>query len=131
MPSLCKIQAMSQAVFFSQTANNISLELYAFTLGVVFTFGMIVSDGVNGMLAARFVKESAKRALIASRIMSLCIGSLSLLVGLMGLVKWIQPTYVEDFDLLAILSSIAVVLWVIAGFALSLFVARYTVLIKK
>lgn len=125
------IDTMSQAVFFSQAANNISLELYAFTLGVVFTLGMIVSDGVNGMLTARFVKESAKRALIASRIMSLFIGSLSLLVGVMGLARWIQPAYVEDFDLLAILPGIAVVLWVIAGFAVSMFVARYSVLIKK
>jgi high-affinity nickel-transport protein len=122
---------MSQAVFFSQAANNISIELYAFTLGVVFTLGMIVSDGVNGMLTARFVKESAKRALIASRIMSLFIGSLSLLVGVMGMVSWFQPAYVEDFDLFAILPSIAVILWVLAGFIISLFVARSALLNKR
>ncbi len=121
---------MSQAAFFSLAANNVAIELYAFTLGLVFTCGMIVSDGVNGMLTARFINESGKRALIASRVMSLFIGSLSLLVALMGLLRWFQPACMEDIDLFDIWPGIVVVLWVVAGFVLSLFVARSVVLIK-
>lgn len=117
---------MSQAAFFSLAANNVAIELYAFTLGVVFTCGMIVADGVNGMLTARFIRESGKRALIASRIMSLVIGSVSLLVAAMGIIRWLQPACMEDADLLAFWPGVAVVVWVIAGFVLSLFIARYS-----
>lgn len=121
---------MSQAAFFSLAANHVSIELYAFTLGVVFTCGMIISDGMNGMLTARFIKESEKRALIASRVMSLVIGSVSLLAAIFGIIRWIQSAYMEDAGQFDFWQGIAVVIWVIAGFALSLFISRSSVLMK-
>ena len=121
---------MSQAAFFSIAANHVSIALYAFTLGVVFTGGMIVSDGINGMITARFIKESGKRALIASRVMSLVIGSVSLFVAVMGMIKWLQAGYMEETDLFEIWPSISVILWVTIGFALSLFITRSSTLIK-
>lgn len=121
---------MSQAAFFSLAANNISFELYAFTLGVVFTLGMIVSDGANGMLTARCIKESGKRALLASRIMSLVIGSVSLFVAAMGILRWLQPASLEGNELFVFWPGLAVMLWVLAGFVFSLFVARFVVRVK-
>jgi high-affinity nickel-transport protein len=121
---------MSQAAFFSLAANNVAIEFYAFTLGVVFTVGMIVSDGVNGMLTARFVKESGKRALIASRVMSLVIGSVSLFVAMLGIIRWIQAANNVESVMLDIWPSIAVVVWVIAGFILSILLSRSPVLVK-
>lgn len=121
---------MSQAAFFSLAANNVAIEFYAFTLGVVFTVGMIVSDGVNGMLTARFIKESGKRALIASRVMSLVIGSVSLFVAMLGIIKWMQSSLEVDTGLYEMWPSIAVVIWVIAGFALSIFLSRSSALVK-
>jgi high-affinity nickel-transport protein len=121
---------MSQAAFFSLAANNVAIVLYAFTLGVVFTCGMIVSDGVNGMLTARFIKESEKRALIASRVMSLVIGSVSLFVAILGMIRWIQSAYMEETGMFDIWPGIAVVIWVFAGFVISLFLARSSVALK-
>jgi nickel/cobalt transporter (NiCoT) family protein len=121
---------MSQAAFFSLAANNISFELYAFTLGVVFTLGMIVSDGLSGMLTARCIKQAGKRALLASRIMSLVIGSVSLFVAALGILRWLQPANLEANELFAYWPVIAIVLWVLAGFVLSLFVARFAVKVK-
>jgi len=121
---------MSQAAFFSLAASNVSIVLYAFTLGLVFTCGMIVSDGVNGMLTARFIRESGKRALIASRVMSLVIGSVSLFVAALGLIRWIQSAYMEETGLFDIWPSIAVVVWVIAGFGLSIFISRSSVVMR-
>lgn len=122
---------MSQAAFFSLAANHVSIEIYAFTLGVAFTCGMIVSDGVNGMLTARFIKQSGARALIASRVMSFTIGSVSLFVAAMGLARWVQSAYFEDADDLGLWPGIAVLLWVAAGFALSLFLSRHRGLMQR
>lgn len=115
---------MSQAAFFSIAANHISIEIYAFTLGVAFTCGMIVSDGVNGMITARFIQQSGTRALIASRVMSFTVGSMSLFVATIGLARWVQSIYLEDVDDFGLWPGIAVLLWVAAGFALSLYMSR-------
>lgn len=115
---------MSQAAFFSIAANHVSIELYAFILGIVFTCGMIVSDGVNGMLTARYIKQSGTRALTASRVMSFTIGSVSLFVAGMGLAKWLLSACVEDANDLGLWPGIAVLMWVAAGFAVSLYITR-------
>ena len=75
---------ISQAAFFSLAATHISGELFAFALGIVFTCGMIISDGVNGFITSRLLDKASNRALIASKIMSFAIGSVSLAVALVG-----------------------------------------------
>ncbi|TCV85410.1 HoxN/HupN/NixA family nickel/cobalt transporter [Sulfurirhabdus autotrophica] len=115
---------MSNAAFFSLAATQVSGELYAFALGIVFTCGMIVSDGVNGILTARFIRQSNNRAVIASRVMSFAIGSVSLFVAFMGISRLFIPTLSEKIDHFGIWPGMAVFVWVAAGFAVSLYIAR-------
>ncbi len=115
---------MSMATFFSLAAVHVSVESYAFVLGAVFTCGMIVSDGVSGALTARFIRQSAARALIAARVMSFAIGSLSLLVALLGVSRLLSPALEEQIEYAGIWPGMLALMWVIAGFALALSAAR-------
>lgn len=119
---------MSLAAFFSLSATHVSGEMYAVILGVIFTSGMIVSDGVNGMLTARFIKQSSERALIAARVMSFTIGSMSLCMAFIGIARWLQPAFSEQIGHLGIWAGVAVLVWVAAGFILSIYVTRVAVL---
>ena len=119
---------LSQAAFFSLAATHVSGEIYAFALGIVFTCGMIVSDGVNGLLTARFIKQSSTRAMIASRVMSFAIGSVSLFVAFMGISRLFMPAFSAKVENFGIWPGMAVFVWVAIGFALSLYIARLSVL---
>ena len=121
---------LSLATFFSFAAVHVSFETYAFVLGIVFTCGMIVTDGMNGILTARFIRQSETRALIASRVMSFTIGSVSLLVAVSLVSRLILPTLFATADYSVLWPGMLVFLWVLAGFALSLFMARTSVLAK-
>ena len=122
---------MSNAAFFSLAATQVSGELYAFALGIVFTGGMIVSDGVNGMLTARLIRHANARAVTASRIMSFTIGSVSLLVALMGISKLFLPALSANIEQYGIWPGMAVFVWVVAGFATSLYIVRLSTIANR
>lgn len=122
---------MSQAAFFSLAATHVSGELYAFTLGIVFTCGMIVSDGASGMLTAHFIKQSGLRSLIASRVMSFVIGSLSLFIAFICISRLAMPALSEKIEHLGIWLGMIVLLWVTTGFAASIYIAQSTALKNK
>lgn len=115
---------MSMATFFSLAAVHVSIGAYAFILGIIFTCGMIVSDGINGMLTARFIRQSQARAIVAARVMSFTIGSVSFAVAAIGIVKWLQPGLSEKIENFGIWAGVAVLVWVAAGFILSIYVTR-------
>jgi high-affinity nickel-transport protein len=121
---------MSQAVFFSLAASHVSIHLFAFTFGIVFTCGMIVSDGINGMLTARFIKQSGERALIASKVMSFAIGSMSLLIAFIGIARLAMPIVSEKIEFFGIWSGMIVLLWVTAGFVVSIYISQSTAMKK-
>ncbi len=117
---------MTQAAFFSLAANHVSIEFYAFTLGVVFTCGMIVSDGINGFITARFIKQSGTRALIASRVMSFAIGSVSLFVAFAGISRLIFPGIAKQIEYAGMWPGMFVLMWVTAGFAVAILIRPST-----
>lgn len=117
---------MSHATFFSIAANHVSIEFYAFTLGIVFTCGMIISDGVNGLLTARYIRQSAERAQVASRVMSFAIGSISLLIAFIGLARLHMPIVSEKIEYLGIWAGFIVLMWVTLGFAVSVYMSKMT-----
>lgn len=117
---------MSLAAFFSLAATHISGEFYAIASGMIFTCGMISSDGINGLLTSRLIKQAANRALIASRIMSFAIGSVSLLVALMGISRIFLPSMPDNIEKFGIWPSMLVLAWVLAGFVFSIYFARST-----
>lgn len=100
----------SQAVLFSLTAQQMAGWTFSVTLGVIFTAGMMCADGINGWWIARLLAKADRRALIASRIMSLVIGALSLAIAGISAVRTVAPSAgvpVENAGLYAGLAIVA------------------------
>lgn len=82
---------ISQAALFSLTASHVAGWLFAMAMGLVFMLGMMVTDTVNGLWVARLLGRADRRALVASRVLSLSIGLLSILIAGLGLAKYLLP----------------------------------------
>src|SRR6266849_5838994 len=74
---------VSQAALFSLTAVHVAGWPFSVALGLVFTLGMMATDGLNGAWVARMVERADRRARVASRAMGLAIASLG--IGIAGL----------------------------------------------
>ena len=77
------VDTVSQAALFSLTAVHLAGWPSSVALGLVFTLGMTVTDGLNGAWAARMVERADRRARVASRVMGLAIALLG--IGIAGL----------------------------------------------
>ncbi len=77
----------SQVALFSITASLMSGWLFAGILGLFFTFGMMMADGLNGLLVSTLVVRADKASLILSRGLGITISMFSLIIGIAGLIK--------------------------------------------
>ena len=75
---------VSQATLFAVTATRFGGLGHAVTLGLLFTFGMLVTDGINGLWVSRLIARADRLARVASRVMGLAIAVVSLLVAAFG-----------------------------------------------
>lgn len=82
---------ISQAALFALTATRYGGWQHALMLGLVFMLGMLLTDGVNGFWIARLIRRADQIALVASRVMSLVVGGVSLLVAAFGVMKLALP----------------------------------------
>jgi high-affinity nickel-transport protein len=53
--------------------------------------GMLLTDGINGLWIARLIARADQLALVASRVMGLAVGAISLLVAAFGAAKLVSP----------------------------------------
>jgi high-affinity nickel-transport protein len=83
---------ISQTALFALTASQFGGWRDALMLGLLFMLGMLVTDGVNGLWISRLICRADQLALIASRVMSLVVASVSLLVAAFGVVKLALPS---------------------------------------
>lgn len=83
---------LSQAAFFALTATQFGGWQHALLLSLLFMFGMLVTDGINGFWIARLIARADQMALIASRVMGLVVSGISLLVAAFGAAKMLSPT---------------------------------------
>lgn len=79
---------ISQALVFSMAGASLAGWVFAAFLGVVFTAGMAVTDAASGLWVARLVRAADGRAAAASRIMSLAVAFLCLVLAALGLAKY-------------------------------------------
>jgi high-affinity nickel-transport protein len=86
---------ISQAVLFSLTGSHLAGWVFALALGLVFTAGMATTDALNGLWVSRLVSRADARAAAASRVMSLAIGALSLLIAAAGAARYALPSIDE------------------------------------
>ncbi len=82
---------LSQTALFSLTASSMAGWMFSAALGMIFMLGMIATDAINGLWISRLLNRSDQRALIASRVMGLSVGGLSLIVGVFGIAKYFFP----------------------------------------
>ena len=108
---------ISQAVLFSITGSHVAGWLFATFLGLVFTFGMVVTDALNGLWVSRLLARADSRAATASRVMSLAIALLALAIAATGAARQALPALDEslgDWSLalgLAVLAIVALTYW--------------------
>lgn len=82
---------VSQAALFAMTATQFGGVQHALMLGLLFMLGMLVTDGINGLWISRLIARADQLALIASRVMSLAVAGVSLLVAALGVAKTTLP----------------------------------------
>lgn len=115
---------LSQTALFSLTASNMSGWMFSTVLGLVFMLGMMATDGINGVWISHLLARAEQRALIASRVMGLTVGGLSLLVGLFGIAKIFAPEVGAHTEGRELLMGLAVVGVVALSFFLALRLSR-------
>ncbi|VVC75528.1 High-affinity nickel transport protein [Aquicella siphonis] len=80
---------LSQAALFSISASLLTGWLFSGILGVVFTLGMMLSDGINGYFVSALIGRTDKISLLFSSMLGLMISVFSLSVGAFNLSKLI------------------------------------------
>jgi high-affinity nickel-transport protein len=73
---------ISQVALFAVAAKAASGMLFCVALGLIFTLGMVLTDGINGIWISKVLRRADRRARVASRVMGLTIGATSVLIGL-------------------------------------------------
>lgn len=115
---------ISQAALFALTATQSGDWLDAPMLGLFFMLGMLVTDGINGFWISRLIVRADQIARIASRVMSLVVAGVSLLVGAFGVMKLSLPTVDAWSEGKELFFGAAVASIIGGSFLLSLHLAR-------
>jgi high-affinity nickel-transport protein len=89
---------LSQSALFALTAARFGALAHALALGGLFVLGMLMADALNGWWIARLMARADQIAALASRIMSLAVSGVSLLVAALGLGKLLSPAWADWAD---------------------------------
>lgn len=82
---------LSQAALFALVATRFGGWGHALGIAMLFILGMLLVDGMNGLWISRLIQRADQTARIASRVMGLVVGSVSLLVALFAIARWSLP----------------------------------------
>ncbi|MEY4593320.1 MAG: hypothetical protein RIR18_2215 [Pseudomonadota bacterium] len=115
---------LSQAAFFALTATQFGGWYHALVFSLVFTLGMLATDGINGFWIANLIARADQVALIASRIMSLVVSVISLLVCAFGVVKLSVPALDGWAEGKELLIGFGLLLMVAASYQVSMRLGR-------
>lgn len=75
---------LSQSALFAMLALQFGGVEQALMLGGLFALGMLVADGANGWWISRLIAHTDRLAVLASRVMTVAVAGVSLLVAAMG-----------------------------------------------
>ena len=99
--------------------NAMRQELLAMEPGLVFMAGMMAADGLNGLWVARMLTKADRRALIASRVMSLVIGALGIAIAALGVARYFSPGFGALMDGSSVYFGIAMLLLLLGSYAVA------------
>jgi hypothetical protein len=85
-------------------------------LGTLFTCGMLILDGANGLWVGSLLARADARAVVASRLMGFGVAAVSLLVAALGIATLLAPDAMHYIDDRPLLLSLGVVLIVATCF---------------
>ncbi|MEZ5566657.1 MAG: nickel transporter [Gammaproteobacteria bacterium] len=117
---------VSQATLFAVLPAQYAGIEATLMLALLFTLGMALVDGLNGLWISRLLGRADRLAAVASRIMSLAVASLSLGVAAIGALKLYSPTVRGWTDGRDLAIGAAVVLAVATSFLLAMAFGRQT-----
>lgn len=115
---------LSQTALFSLSASSMAGWMFSATLGMVFMLGMIATDGLNGLWISRLLNRADQRALVASRVMGLAVGGLSIMIGVFGIARYFFPEVGAHTEGRELLMGLAVIATVALSFYLALRLAH-------
>ena len=115
---------LSQAAFFALTATQFGGWQHALVLALLFTLGMLLTDGINGLWIARLLARADQVALVASRVMGLVVSGISLLVAAFGAAKLLSPSVDAWSDGKELVFGFALVAIIAASFVAALRLTR-------
>lgn len=81
---------ITQVALFSISAAALSSWLFSLLLGVIFMLGMMISDGLNGLLMSSLIQQADKKSIIISKMLGMAIGMFSLLLGIVILFEQVR-----------------------------------------
>ena len=82
---------LSQATLFALAAVQFSGIANAVMLGLLFVLGMLITDGLNGWWIAHLISRADRVAALASRVMTVSLSLVSLIVAGLGVGKLASP----------------------------------------
>ena len=115
---------LSQAALFAMTAAQFGGIAHALALGALFTLGMLLVDGCNGVWLFHLIHRANRQTEIASRVFAAVISALSFAVGLFGVARYFSPAVSQWSEDREFPIGLAVILLVILGFLLAMGVAK-------
>jgi high-affinity nickel-transport protein len=115
---------LSQAMLFSITGLSVAGWMFAAVLGLVFTAGMAATDSVNGYAVSKLIYRADRRSAVASKIMSLAVALLSVLIAGLGFARLHWPAVDQKVESLGLALGVAVVLAMLAAFGLAMRAVR-------
>jgi len=117
---------VSQAAVFSLTAAHLAGWPFSVALGLVFTLGMMATDGLNGAWVARMVERADRRARVASRAVGLAIASLGIGIAGLGTARLLSKEAASALAGAELAMGFGVAVIVVTSFAVAMRLARPT-----
>jgi len=111
---------ISQAMLFSIAGSSVAGWMFAALLGLVFTAGMVTTDSLNGFYVSKLMYRADRRAAAASRMMSVAVAVLSVVIAGLGFAKLHWPAVDDSLEGLGLALGIAVIAAMLAAFVLAM-----------
>jgi high-affinity nickel-transport protein len=112
------LDTLSQAVFLSTFAAQSGAAGTGIALGMCFTAGMLLVDGINGAWVAALLKRQDRRARLASRGIGLLVAMLSFAVAALGLIRYFSHSADAALDGRDTVIGVVLALMAVLGIAL-------------
>jgi high-affinity nickel-transport protein len=115
---------LSQAALFSLTGVHLAGWPFSVALGLVFTLGMMTTDGLNGAWVARILARADRRARVASRVMGLAIALLGIGIASLGIARLLSAQAAAMLAGAELAMGLGVAIIVATSFAVAMRLAR-------